>query len=292
MPVHNPNDGRARRGFPYPARRRPRRDLRYAAMLSLGLIGMVLLAGAAITPLVATNEWPTFHSGDQSRGVRLGNAPPGGQNVSERSASLPGGEPSGGGGGGGAGAPVPGVVPVGGAPGAVVAPSRRRPAPQPLHSRAHSSTAQGTFPGTGIAPATDTDGDGLPDSWERFYGTDPNRNDAAGDPDGDGLSHGLEFRMGTHPLRRDSNGDGRDDGSDDSDGDGLSNRFEVRSGSDPQVVDSGGRGGSDADVDPDGDGLSNVVEQELALDPMAADTDHNGIPDGAEDSDGDGFSNL
>src|SRR4051794_21279534 len=241
MPVpHNPDDGRARRGRAYPAIRRPRRDLRFAAVLSVGLIGMVLLAGAAIAPLVATNSWPSFHGGGEGPGVQLGDAPAADQNVSERSATLPpsdrGAAPLGR--GGAAGNPAA-VVPAGAAP-VVVQPTRRSvPA---LRSRAHSSTARGTFPGTGIAPATDTDGDGLPDSWERFYGTDPNRNDANEDPDGDGLSNRLEYGMGTHPLRRDSNGDGRDDGSDDNDGDGLSNGFEAATGSDPSRSDSGKRG--------------------------------------------------
>ena len=50
----------------------------------------------------------------------------------------------------------------------------------------------------------DTDGDGLPDWWERQYGLDPNSaagaNGAAGDLDGDGKSNGAELALGTNPV--------------------------------------------------------------------------------------------
>ena len=48
----------------------------------------------------------------------------------------------------------------------------------------------------------DSDGDGLPDGWERQHGLDPhNPADAASDVDGDGQSALAEFHAGTDPQR-------------------------------------------------------------------------------------------
>lgn len=56
----------------------------------------------------------------------------------------------------------------------------------------------------------DADGDGLTDSEERTFGTDP----ADPDTDGDGLSDREEVRTyGTDPLKADTDGDGFSDGS-------------------------------------------------------------------------------
>ncbi|MGD9873992.1 MAG: alpha-amylase family glycosyl hydrolase [Kiritimatiellia bacterium] len=50
----------------------------------------------------------------------------------------------------------------------------------------------------------DSDGDGLPDSWESGYGLDPNSatttNGAAGDPDNDGMPNEDELLAGTDPT--------------------------------------------------------------------------------------------
>jgi len=49
--------------------------------------------------------------------------------------------------------------------------------------------------------ATDSDRDGLPDTWETAHGLDPfNGADAGRNPDGDAYSHRDEFRAGTAPL--------------------------------------------------------------------------------------------
>jgi hypothetical protein len=94
-------------------------------------------------------------------------------------------------------------------------------------------------------PTTETqpdgDGDGLPDTIEQRYGTDP----ANPDSDRDGLSDGDEVKVyGTEPLKSDTDADGLDDGAEvnkygtqptnpDTDGDGTTDGREVASGHDP-----------------------------------------------------------
>jgi hypothetical protein len=61
-----------------------------------------------------------------------------------------------------------------------------------------------------VAPAPDSDGDGLLDVEEVALGTDPMNPDT----DGDGLSDGTEVALGTDPLDPDTDGDGLPDGGD------------------------------------------------------------------------------
>ena len=59
----------------------------------------------------------------------------------------------------------------------------------------------------------DTDGDGIPDSWETTYGLNPNNpSDAGLDPDHDGLTNLQEYQAGTNPNNPDTDGDGYSDG--------------------------------------------------------------------------------
>ena len=54
-------------------------------------------------------------------------------------------------------------------------------------------------------PASDSDGDGIPNEWEREHGLDPDDPlDADADPDGDGIPNSVEYKEGTDPLVEDN----------------------------------------------------------------------------------------
>jgi len=63
----------------------------------------------------------------------------------------------------------------------------------------HHAGRAGTGNTFAVEPLIDTDGDGLPDSWElRYFGS--LSESRGGDPDRDGLTNLQEFRAGTHPM--------------------------------------------------------------------------------------------
>jgi hypothetical protein len=67
-----------------------------------------------------------------------------------------------------------------------------------------------------VASSFDSDGDGLPDYWEKAYNLDP-KNDSGdhgpkADIDGDGLSNLEEYNLSTHPRDRDTDKDQSADG--------------------------------------------------------------------------------
>jgi len=98
---------------------------------------------------------------------------------------------------------------------------------------------------------SDSDKDGLPDSWELEYFGDLSHN-ADGDEDRDGLTNLQEYQKKTDPTKADTDRDGMpdkweldhgmnpilDDASDDPDKDGYTNAQEYLAGSDPKVIDN------------------------------------------------------
>lgn len=165
----------------------------------------------------------------------------------------------------------------------------------------------------------DSDGDGIPDGWEYFYGYDPNdAADAAMDSDEDGLNSLREYQEGTNPGMEDTDADGLPDLQEvdvyntnpleiDTDYDGLIDGREVWDRNMDGLQDGGifpSWNGGDldwdgyidgpTDWDTDGDGMSDGWEvmdefgnfrNDPRLDP------YNPF-DADEDPDGDGLSNL
>lgn len=154
----------------------------------------------------------------------------------------------------------------------------------------------------------DKDNDGLADSQELQFGTDPSTPDG----DGDGLLDGAEFNYQCNPQSVDTDGDGLTDfeeaanslkcydptdAQEDYDGDGLTNAQEIKFGTLIGNADSDGDGIDDPDEitlglnpmnpddaveDPDGDDLINRLEVTIGTNPFNYDTDADGLSDGAE----------
>lgn len=125
---------------------------------------------------------------------------------------------------------------------------------------------------------SDSDGDGITDSLEQVFGTNPN--DA--DTDKDGISDYDEIRLFDYdPLKEDSNGNGIPDGMEDYDGDGLDNATELLKGTNPLKTDTDEDGLTDGEevftyetnpllADTDGDGVSDGTEIKMGTNPLAA----------------------
>lgn len=136
-----------------------------------------------------------------------------------------------------------------------------------------------------VAPKTDTDNDGLPDGWERFYFGNIAQA-ATADPDKDGLTNPQEYAAGTDPNVADT------------DRDGLNDTEEIKAGTSPLSADTDGDGLKDDDeikvhktnptrFDTDDDGLSDGAEVLThKTNPSQADTDGDGNSDGKEVSSG------
>lgn len=107
----------------------------------------------------------------------------------------------------------------------------------------------------------DSDGDGLPDSLEIQFGSDPTLNDS----DEDGIDDYTELNwLNTDPSSTNN-------GSDDADNDGLTNAEECNIGTNPAYYDT------------DHDGLSDYDEvKKYKTDPLHEDTDGDKVSDGTE----------
>lgn len=125
---------------------------------------------------------------------------------------------------------------------------------------------------------TDSDGDGISDYYEKYYGTDPNKTDT----DDDGLSDMIEFSTKTDSLKSDTDDNGITDGNEDYDSDGLTNKTELRLGTNLTETDTDGDGLSDGEevniyktnpteFDTDGDGVNDKKEIEIGTDPLSPD---------------------
>lgn len=138
----------------------------------------------------------------------------------------------------------------------------------------------------------DTDGDGLPDWFEKELGTNPNKVDT----DGDGLPDGYEcFNLEIDPLKPDTDNNGVWDGDEDYDNDELTNLDEFIIGTDPlseytdfDTLNDGDEvniyGTDPLKTDTDFDGLDDGDEILLGFDPLNPDSNGNGILDGNEKS--------
>lgn len=113
----------------------------------------------------------------------------------------------------------------------------------------------------------DSDKDGLADSLETTYRTDPFK----ADTDGDGLNDYIEVRLGLNPLSKDTDKNGINDGLEDTDNDKLSNLDEIKAGADYSKKDT------------DGDGLLDGEEIKIYhTSPILKDTDGDSVTDGDE----------
>jgi hypothetical protein len=256
---------------------RRRSDLRFAGMVSAGMIATVLTVAALLAPILAWNGSPGPNARERSQTIRL--SEPSARAVAPAPAAFFAND-------------RPGHV--ASAPGSRLAlslslgnPAARRDAgaaPRLAErlgiSERSSRTGGATQPGGPLTSSgDDTDGDGLPDVWELRYGLNPNNAaDAAQDSDGDGLDNLTELRIRTAPNGADSDGNGVADGDEDSDADGLRNVIELRASSDPSRADSNGDGVNDAQDDADGDGAANLAEQQAGTDPGSS----NEVPPVAE----------
>ena len=203
------------------------------------------------------------------------------------------------------------------------------PTPEPTVGPAQAPTEEPTAEPTPFVleviegdPGTDSDGDGLTDAQEVFYGSDPDE----ADTDGDGINDFRELvDFGTDPLNPDTDDDGINDFNEifiydtdplnlDTDGDLLYDGGELVFETEPLDPDTDGDGLTDGEEayftltdptnpDTDGDGISDFIETINGTDPLDPndprnttddDDENDGDDDAASsrDSDGDGLTDA
>lgn len=113
----------------------------------------------------------------------------------------------------------------------------------------------------------DTDGNNLPDYWEKTYFGNIGQN-KNGDPDRDGLTNLQEYQNRTNPIVFDTDGDGMSDG------------WEINNNLNPLFDDS--------NFDPDNDGYKNLIEYQSGTDPH----NKNSIPGNKGDLNNDGMTDI
>lgn len=129
-----------------------------------------------------------------------------------------------------------------------------------------------------VVDLSDTDGDGIPNTYEDENGLDPNVNDAGEDKDGDGLTNLQEFNLGLLANNADTDGDTLSDGQEvnetetnpnsaDTDGDLLNDNVETNTGI---FVSASNTGTDPQESDTDGDGVNDGVEVGQGSDPNDA----------------------
>jgi hypothetical protein len=127
------------------------------------------------------------------------------------------------------------------------------------------------------APPTDTDNDGLIDSWEIQYfdDIDATAGGLTEDWDADGMTDKEEHDNGTLPKNSDTDGDGLIDGEEFT---GTSNAFTPNTPTNPALADSDSDGVNDSEEN----GLINNEFANAPTNPNNADTDGDGMKDGYE----------
>jgi hypothetical protein len=158
-----------------------------------------------------------------------------------------------------------------------------------------------------VAAGADSDGDGMPNRWERSHGLNPhNDDDAERDMDRDRLRNLGEFRQHSLPGSQDTDGDGHDDGDEVRDGrdstdvlDKDTDDDEIEDGDedfdhdevDNEDEDDANEACAGDDRDADADDVSDEDENENGTRVHDANSDDDEADDGEEDFDDDGEFN-